>query len=293
ISVGYTPWLRSLLPDINFGYTDGYYKMNDREALSYSLRNIDYNTMSFTNIVGNAADEFHPRETAVDLAYGRKLASNFSMALAFRYIYSDLTNGKTVNGRSSHPGQSMAIDISAYYKKDFNIAGREFARAFGLNVSNIGSKISYYDLQSKLFLPTSLRLGGRLSVAIGEKNFFSVTTDLNKLLIPEPHIYSTLPAGTYGNTDFREELKQTTIGTGIEFVFNHCFFLRSGYFYEDARYGGRQYFTAGIGVRYKRFALDLSDLLPTGIRSPLKNTARFSFTCSLPVITKEYIDHQQ
>ena len=311
--VSYTPWLRALVPDINLAYLSGYYRTGKTGVIGASLRYFSLGDITFTDIVGNVTGQFRPNEFAIDVAYGKELGEHFSGGGALRYIYSNLTNGQTVAGNTSHAGQSIAADISFYYhKKDIEIGGKKSVFASGIDISNMGAKITYTNSGHKDFIPTNLRLGSRLSMQLDDYNSFTFLADANKLLVPTPPVYKTDPntgnyiidpatgqyeilygkdpnrgvvSGMFSSFSdapggFREELKEVILAGGVEYWYGkpgqRIFAVRAGYFNEAKTKGNRKYFTAGFGIRYSVFGLDFSYLIPTTQRNPLQNTLRFT-----------------
>ncbi len=189
-SVSYVPWLRELVNDIDMGYISGYYKLGDREAIGLSMRYFSLGNIQFTNRRGQKIRVYRPREYAIDATYARFLTDRLSGALSVRYVHSNLTGGTNVNGGSTQPGRSIAADVSAFYEnKDVTISEKDAIFRAGLNISNIGSKMSYTSSAEKDFIPINLRLGPSLTMELDEYNTFTLALDANKLLVPSPPIY--------------------------------------------------------------------------------------------------------
>jgi len=196
IGVSYTPWLRALVPDINLAYLSWYYKTKKRGTVAASLRYFSLGDITFTDINGNTIGQFRPNEYAIDVAYGVKLAKQFSVGGAVRFINSNLTGGTFVDGAATKPGRAVAVDISALWRNDkIRLSGKQKAiAAIGLNISNIGSKVSYSDrvsngIASSNFLPINMRLGASLTFEMDDYNSISIEVDANKLLVPTPPVY--------------------------------------------------------------------------------------------------------
>ena len=192
VSVGYSPWLSNLVPDINLAYLSGYKQLDQYQSIGASLRYFSLGNITFTDISGNVLRDFKPSEFAVELAYARKLSEYFSVGVTGKYIYSNLTGGTQAAGQSTKPGQAGAADISAFYtNEDINVGGMPAIINAGVNVSNIGNKMSYTNATSdRDFIPTNLRLGSALTMDFDEYNRFTVSVDANKLLVPTPPIYA-------------------------------------------------------------------------------------------------------
>lgn len=306
----YSPWLRAIVSDINLAYVAGYYKIDDRQAIAGSLLYFSLGDITFTDIQGQTIGNYRPNEFSIDGTYSRKFSENWSGAVAARYIHSNLTQGITVSGVATKPGQSIAADISVYHQRELNWRSMEYAEfSFGLNLSNIGSKISYSDATTETdFIPTNLRFGPRLTMDLDEFNRLSFFFDINKLQVPTPPIYATdengqtivdengnkvIEAGKDPNVNviqgmiqswydapggFEEELREFYYSIGTEYWYNKAFAVRGGFFYENKYKGNRQYFTLGAGLKYNVFGLDFSYLIPLEQRNPLENTLRFTLS---------------
>ncbi len=196
VSLSYSPWLRSLVPDINLAYLSAYKKLDKESAIGMSLRYFSLGDITFTDQAGNVTGNFKPSEYAVDFGYARKLSDKLSGALSVRYIFSNLTGNAFVEGAQSKPGRSVAADLSVYYvNDDMKVGEKDATFAFGTNVSNIGSKMSYTESSDQDFIPINLRLGPSLKIDIDEYQSFTMTFDVNKLLVPTPPIYQIDSAG--------------------------------------------------------------------------------------------------
>jgi hypothetical protein len=297
LGVSYSPWLRNLVPDINIAYLSGYKRLDSRQVLAGSLLYSSLGEVPFTDEFGNYTRTFKPNEFALDAAYSRMFSDHFSGGVAFRFIYSNLTGGIYSGGSETKAGISFAADISGYYQKDISIGSKDGLLAFGLNFSNIGSKMSYSEAQTADFIPMNMRLGSAATINFDDHNKLTATLDLNKLLVPTPpRINETtheIEAGRDPNVSvpvafftsffdapggFKEEMREITFSPGLEYWYNNVFALRGGYFYENETKGNRKYFTAGAGFRVKMFTLDFSYLMPTSQNNPLAHTLRFSLS---------------
>jgi len=196
VSLSYTPWLRRLINDINLAYLSGFVRIDDKQTVSAALRYFSLGMIVFTNIYGENQGQFNPNEFAVDAAYSRLLTDYFSGAIAFRFVRSDLTGGNYVSGMESKAGMAVAGDLAFYYMNNDIIMGdRDGGIAFGINISNMGNKISYTETQDKAFIPINMRLGGAVTVELDDYNSMTFTADLNKLLVPTPPEYLTDSTG--------------------------------------------------------------------------------------------------
>jgi len=294
--IGYSPWLRSLISDINISYLTGYFRIDDKQVISASLLYSSLGEILFTDNVGNEMRVFRANEFSVDGAYSRKLSESLSGAISLRFIYSNLTGGYYDGVTETKPGISFAADISFYYLKEIRISGRDAEISAGTNISNIGAKMSYTDARDPDFIPMNLKLGGGTSIYLDRYNKLGAYLDLNKLLVPTPPIYDetdpgvivdgkdpnvSVPAAIFQSFadapgGFKEELREITYSLGLEYLYNNQFAIRGGYFHEHATKGNRKYFTAGAGIKMSVFSLDFSYLMPTVSNHPLARTLRFS-----------------
>jgi hypothetical protein len=296
VGMSYAPWLRNLVPDINIAYLTGYKRIDSKQVISASLLYSSLGDVPFTDDFGNLERTFKPNEFAIDAGYSRLFTENLSGGIAFRFIYSNLTGGSYSGGVATQPGISFAADIAGYYQKDVDVFNKDGQLAFGLNFSNIGSKMSYSDSQTSDFIPMNMRLGTAGTIIFDAYNKLSLTLDLNKLLVPTPPIYGpdgeiedgkdpnvSVPVAIFQSFydapgGFQEEMHEIMYATGIEYWYNDQFAIRGGYFHEHETKGNRKYFTAGAGFRLKVFTLDFSYLMPLANNHPLARTLRFSLS---------------
>lgn len=318
VSVSYTPWLRQLVPDVSLSYLSIYNKINDRSTIGGSLRYFSLGEIQFTDITGNSLGNYNPNELAVDLAYAQKLSDNFSVGIAFRYIYSNLAGGANLSQNPIKAGTSYAGDITAYYNNKTRIEGYKVNYAFGGAITNIGSKMTYTTAQQENFIPINLRVGGYGQVEIDKYNTISLSMDFNKLLVPTPPQYVLsatgqpeidpntgrykIKSGKDNNVPLvqgmiqsfsdapgglKEELQEINISTGLEYWYDKQFALRAGYFHESQFKGNRKYMTLGAGLRYNVFGLDVAYLISFQQRNPLDNTLRFTLTFDFDAFKKQ------
>lgn len=308
-SLSYTPWLKNLVNDINLSYLTYFHRLDDQSTLAFSLRYFSMGNITFTDEAGNSVGVYKPNEFAIDGAYARKLSDYLSLAVTGKFIYSNLTAGYAAPGVDNTAGYSVAADVALYWQKDVNWFPSINAQfAWGVQISNIGAKISYSRSNIKKdFIPTNLRFGPRLTLDLDQYNKLSFNLDINKLLVPTTPIYKTDSTGSpIINADgnyviakgmnpnvsvvkgmvqsfydapggFKEEMEEFYLSFGAEYWYNNVFAVRGGYFYENKYKGDRQYVTLGLGLRYNVFGIDFSYLIPTvTYQNPMENTLRFS-----------------
>ena len=290
VSLSYTPWLRTLVPDIDLAYLSGYYKFSDRQAISTSFRYFSLGDIELMDQLGVPAGSSHPLELALDFAYSQMLSENFSASAALRFIYSDLNNGINQSGGSEmYPGASVAADVAAYYRKPIDLSTGEGILSFGLNISNLGSKMSYDKNVTNSFIPTNMRLGGSFDYPIDDYQRISVSADVNKLLVPTPDATTdfnnvSMLSGvfmSFSDAPAEEELREIMWSVGAEYAYNKQFFVRAGYFNENEYKGNRKYFTAGAGFKLNVFQLDAAYVVSVSQTNPLDGTLRFSLSFDL------------
>lgn len=299
VALNYTPWLRQLVNDMDVAYLSGYYRIGDYSAVSASMR---YFSMGEVFMDGNTDDKsqtINPYEMSLDVAYSLMLSEKFSIAAGVRWIYSDLTFSYD---EDTQPGSAFAADIAAYYQNYLNLGQRECQLGLGLNISNIGSKITFGGDNHSFFIPTNMRLGASLKVPVDEYNRITFAADANKLLVPtypkqrddeSTEAYQQRVEDEYWNVSsisgifksfsdapngFKEELQEINWSVGAEYDYNDKFFLRAGYHHESENKGNRKYFTVGAGFKMKVFSLDAGYVVATAKSNPLDQTLRFTLS---------------
>lgn len=303
-TVSYVPWLRKLVSDIDLVSASGYYKIKDVQTVAASFRFFSLGNVLIQKEPRDNGQNIKPYDLAVDVSYSRMLTKNFSMGVALRFIWSDLTGGYSADGEYVEPGWSIAADISGYYGQKVDFDWGKGYGAFGFNISNIGKKVEYGDYRSAAFLPTNLRLGGSFTMPIDMYNHISLNVDLNKLLVPSRPIYNSdietqeeyqerldeyyemdpitgigrsfidMPDGT--PYDFVQQLNKVNFALGIEYDYNEQFFGRIGYSNESKQMGNRKYMTFGAGFKLNVFSLDVAYVLSVTKNNPLDQTLRFT-----------------
>lgn len=239
------------------------------------------------------------------------LSEKFSIGAGVRWIYSDLTYDYT---EDTSPGSAFAADISCYYQDFLNFGQRECQLGLGLNISNIGSKISFGGSNNSEFIPTNMRLGASLMIPVDEYNRFTLSADANKLLVPtypkrmhdetredwasnnydEPSseyedrvqkdyydvgsISGIFKSFSDAPNGFKEELQEIQWSAGAEYIYHDQFSIRAGYHHEAENKGNRKYFTVGAGFRMSVFSLDVGYVIATAKSNPLDQTLRFSLS---------------
>lgn len=301
IGISYTPYLSKLVDDIFLANITYFTKNSERSSWGMSLKYFSLGDIQFNDLVGNTIVQQgieRPNELTIDLSYGLLLNEKFSLAVAGRFINSDLKLSSDIDAT---PASTLGVDIAAFYQGDYFDFGNTKARLHGINISNIGPRLKYDEGGQKNFIPTNLRIGSGLELIMDTENKVNFNLELNKLLVPSPvavfddqgelqgyeqpdisflkgifESFNDAPDG------LSEELKEITWALGVEYFFQEVFALRTGYFNESLEKGSRRFLTLGAGFRLDFATVDISYLFSTSkIRNPLENTLRFSLTFDL------------
>lgn len=317
-SLAYTPWLRQLVSDIDLANLTGYYRIGDYQAVSGSLTYFSLGDVYVDNYT------IRPYEMAVDFAYSRMLSETFSASVGLRFILSDL---QYTYDDEVTPGTAFAADISMFHSDYVYLGNRECMFNWGLNASNIGSKISYDGGNTNQFIPTNLRIGASLMIPLDEYNTISISADANKLMVPTRPTYRQFLDEEFGEDfedksytysseyqtwldmqgyndispiagifksfhdapgGFEEELREIYWGVGLEYGYNDQFFLRGGYHYENEFKGNRKYATLGAGFKMSVFSLDAAYLISMAQSNPLDQTLRFTLSFDMDGIREMF-----
>ncbi|MFM6984828.1 MAG: type IX secretion system outer membrane channel protein PorV [Chitinophagaceae bacterium] len=315
IATSYAPWLRSLVPGISYNYLAGYGRINKRSVIGGSFRFFSFGEINFTDDVGNPLGKFNPSEYAIDVCYATQLSKHWAIGTTLKYINSNLAGTRPLNGITPKVGRSGAGDLSAIYngKTKMKIKGekKDLKYSVGINLQNLGAKITYSDKTNREFLPAMFKIGTAWSYDIDQFNSITAMFDLNKLMAPTPgvNILKNYTGGDSMDIDnnivyertksddpvitaalksfadapggFKEEMKEWNYSFGLEYTYAKQFMLRGGYFHEPTTKGNRKYMTFGFGLRYKLFGLDAAYLVPFVQRHPLQNQLRFSLLFDL------------
>jgi hypothetical protein len=315
LSVSYTPYLTDLVNDISLAQLTYYNKYDERSAFAASFRYFGLGDIELRQDFDSQVQTVSPNEFALDLSYSMKLSEQFSMAVAGRFINSNLKVATDNNDASS--SSSFAVDVAGFYQSE-EIAYSDFNGRWrgGFNFQNMGPKMSYdNDDINANFLPANMRLGGGFDFILDEYNKIAVNLEISKLMVPTPqvsydgHSYQGADMNGDGIVDktdndlaeeeyksigwfagmfqsfadapggFSEELKEVTYSIGSEYVYQDSFSFRAGYFHESPDKGARQFFSLGAGFKYSSAKIDVSYLFSASkVQNPLENTLRFSLT---------------
>jgi hypothetical protein len=333
ITVNYTPWLTKLVNDINLAYIAGYYNIGEMAGtVSGSFRYFSMGEVTLmemdANYQGSPLGTAHPNEWALDVAYSRKLHEYLSMAVALRFMYSDLNNGinsSTSTSPEMFPAWTMAADVSLYYRQPIATPMGESYFALGFNLSNLGGKMSYDKGYTKHFIPANMRLGVSYELPFDDYNRLMISAEANKMLVPtyNSKFANDGNGGQYDQVDYAavsspkgwwqsfcdapgyfnentgkhvsatmEELQEIQWGIGLEYSYNRQFFGRVGYSHENYYKGNRRYVTLGAGFKLSIFSLDFAYCIATAPSNPLDGTMRFTLGFDLAGI-KDLVNNKK
>ena len=307
ITANYTPWLRKLVGDIDLAYLAGFYNFGDLGGgIGASFTYFSMGDVALTDGNGQVLQNVRPNEWALDLSYFRKLHEYVSMSVAVRFLYSDLNNGYNSamgGGTEMHPAWTMAADVALYYRQPIELPMGTSHFNLGFTLKNLGGKMNYADDGSSNFIPGSMNIGVGYELPCDKYNFLTFNVEANKLLVPsrnskytegfDPNDETTwqMSQVEYSNLNsakgwfqsfadapggLAEEFREVRWGAGIEYSYNHQFFARAGYSYENYYKGNRNYVTFGAGFHLSIVTLDVSYCVGLAASNPLDQTMRFT-----------------
>ena len=328
--LSYTPYLSKLVNDISLGNLTYFNRINERSAFAVSLR---YFSLGEIEII---QDEFSqaliekPNEMTMDISYSLRLADQFSMGVALRYLRSDLRIQAV--DETAKAASSFAVDLSAYYQgEEQNFGDIDGRIRAGAIIQNLGPKIKYDESGSETFLPTNLRLGGGFDFLLDQYNTVSVTAEVTKMLVPTPPLYGTFTDfidnnvnGVFDEGDeqsgqpyqaiidgkpndvdfmsgifqsfsdapggFSEEIKEFTWALGAEYKYDDSFALRAGYFNESEEKGARKFLALGAGFKFSGTKVDLSYLFSAS-KVPSPLENTLRFSLTFDFGSNEYLEY--
>jgi hypothetical protein len=302
VGLTYTPWLSDLnLKDVYLASVSGYYKLDEKQALSLGLRYFSLGDIQFTDASGNSLGSNRPREFALEGGYSRKLSAKNGLGIGLRYISSNLASGP-FNGVTYKKGSAVAADLHFFHN---GVKENGEGLNYGATLSNLGSKISYTDDNNQRdFIPANLGLGASYTKVFDADSKITFALDVNKLLVPTPGsdsasiadyrktgvVSSWVKGLTSAPGGGSEKIKEFTVGLGAEYWYKDQFAFRAGYFTENKLKGARTYATVGAGLKYSSLGINIAYVFPSGAgvsRNPLSNTLRFGLSFDIDADAKK------
>lgn len=316
ITANYTPWLRKLVSDIDLAHIAGYYNFGDLGGgIAASFTYFSLGNVSLTDNNGTVLQDVRPNEWSLDLSYYRKLHEYVSMAVALRFMYSDLNNGynsSTSTGSEMYPAWTMAADVSLYYHQPIELPMGTSYFSLGFALQNLGGKMTYDKIINN-FIPATMRIGVNYELPFDKYNSLTFGVQADKLMVPSrlskyadgedgrwtQESYSALSSVKGIFQSFAdapggalEEFKEVRWGAGLEYSYNKQFFARFGYSYENYYKGNRNYLTAGAGFHLSIFSLDVAYCIGLSSTNPLDQTMRFTLGFDLAGI-KDLVNNRK
>lgn len=316
ITANYTPWLRKLVSDIDLAHIAGYYNFGDLAGgIAASFTYFSLGNVSLTDANGTVLQDVRPNEWSLDLSYYRKLHEYVSMAVALRFMYSDLNNGynsSTTTAGEMYPAWTMAADVSLYYHQPIELPMGTSYFSLGFALQNLGGKMTY-DKITQNFIPATMRIGVNYELPFDKYNSLTFGVQADKLMVPSRKSkFADDESGTWTQEGYsalssvkgifqsfadapggaKEEFNEIRWGAGLEYSYNKQFFARFGYSYENYYKGNRNYLTAGAGFHLSIFSLDVAYCIGLSSSNPLDQTMRFTLGFDLAGI-KDLVNNRK
>ncbi|RXM51830.1 MULTISPECIES: type IX secretion system outer membrane channel protein PorV [unclassified Chryseobacterium] len=300
VGLTYTPYMGKLTNDVFllYGAFHKFLGQDERSTISASIYYFNMGEVELTQLVGNDVTSngvSKPNEFSIDVAYGLKLSDSYSMAVTGRFIRSDLAGGFNTDN-TLKAANSFAVDISAYYTSErfSSFGGYDGKLNAGLAIQNLGPKLDYTgNEESRSYLPTMARLGVGYDMYLDDLNRIGLSFEGSKLLVPGSEYvgvdayrrpkYEIPNVGPIAGIGKSFKNPNSIMYSGaLEYSYDNAFSVRGGYFHESEEQGARQFATAGIGLKYRSFGLDLSYLINMSkVNTALDNTLRFGLTWNI------------
>ena len=206
VSFSYMPFLRDIIDSVSIRQIGASFKINNKNSISIQIKYFDLGNIIFTDIVGSVTGNYEPKEFSQDVRFTHAINEHWSGGIGIKYILSNLTGGRYIQGVESKAVNSFAADIGTEYANNIKIdESTELNYSFGLAVLNFGPRVSYTANTDKDFIPTNLQLGFLLEpqFKIGQKTTltFDLAYQLEKQLVPSPPLYLYDENGPVVNND--------------------------------------------------------------------------------------------
>jgi hypothetical protein len=243
-----------------------------------------------TNATGpDPIGTFKGYEIAIAVGYSTKISEQLGIGINTRIIHSALSPFGTEEEQGEGITTGFSFDVGLLYRPivflipftGFDLGHR---LSFGINLSNIGPKLSYIDKAQADPLPMNLRFGFAYKVLESEFNNITYNIDFSRLLVKRngntsDEFYKAIFT-TWTTGNFNEQLRMFVTGMGLEYWYGSpkLVALRAGFFYEDPRAGNRKFMTFGAGIHYDLYGFDFSYISAFEEQHPLGETLRFSLS---------------
>lgn len=295
VNFTHSPWLAGLnIGDLFYDYVAGRkYIKSINGTVGASLTYLNIGEIIVTDETGReTGNNYKAYEMAFDVAYATKLSPSWGVGIATRFIYSRLSPNDLTVGNEKGTGTAFttAFDLSAMWRPQTGANWLKNKFSFGVNLSNLGPKISYVDAAQADPIPTQLRFGFAYDVVKSEFNNLTLTADFSKLLVnrytdesnnPQSDpFYKAIFTSWKGGPEGIARTIQSSVGAEYWYGAPRLIALRAGYFYEDPSNGNRKFITLGAGIRYSVYGFDFSYISALEENHPLANTLRFGLLVS-------------
>lgn len=295
INITHSNWLPQFNLDLFYDYLTFRHYMEEIDgSILASFTYMNYGEFVRTSELGpDPIGVFRSFDAALTLGYATKLGNDWGIGFNFRVIHSRLADKPAGEEQGSGVATTVSFDLAAMWRPerliipftDEDIGGK---LSIGVNLSNLGPKITYIDQDQADPIPTNFRLGFAYKVIDSEFNNLIYTLDFAKLLVSRDgatskQFYEAVFVA-WGDEPFKEELRDINTSMGLEYWYgtpgDFLFALRTGFFYEDPDKGNRKFVTFGAGIRYDMYGFDFSYLTTSmfkdGENHPLNDTLRFT-----------------
>ncbi len=279
LALMHSNWLPELASDLYYDYATVVRPMGNVGTAGLSLTFINLGTQIITGETSpDPLGEFSSYELALAGSYGTKLTANSAAGVTLKFIYSNLAPRGAGAEQGDGRATAFAVDLGYLHR---NLLFDRFN--FGVNLTNVGPKISYIDAAQADPLPTNLRLGFSYHLIKQEFNSLTIATEFDRLLVaPNPEggadpVFKALVTA-WTDEPLKDELKHIIYNVGAEYWYNNFVALRTGYHYDKV--GRVKYVSFGAGLKYSSLGLDFG-YVSAGEGHPLSNTMRISLGIGL------------
>jgi len=280
-------WLPEFGNDLFYDFAAYIHHIESLGTFGLNVTYLNLGEQTHTDETGTELGKFSSNEYSIALTYGTKLAENWSVGLGMRYIRSNLAGGVQVGAEQGEGvANAFSFDLATLYRLPF--APR---LSFGMNLSNMGPKITYIDAAQADPLPTNLKVGFAYKLVDSEFNKLTLVGDVNKLMVnrkrdgttdpfyraifTSPWTIDDVTEDENGEIISKESMFNGILSGGVEYWYSSLFALRAGYYWDEP---GKVKFTSfGGGIQYHLYRFDFG-YVAAPENHPLANTMRFSLT---------------